>query len=236
MSYQMHTYSSVQKVREEAAAKLNSQLVNNDILLLLSGGSALKLLDLIDQSLIGNKTTITVLDERYSTNVDENNFSILSSTPFYESTKERGASFIDTRLKEKETIDELAARFEHVLRNWKTAHPNGLMIATQGIGPDGHTAGILPFPENPSYFAETFETTDRWVFGYDAENKNQFPLRVTTTIPFLKLLDHSIVYVVGDDKKEVIQKAILADAKLNEVPSSVIQQMKDVQLFTDQEI
>ncbi len=46
----------------------------------------------------------------------------------------------------------LAQRMEKNLRAWKNQNPQGKIIATLGIGADGHTAGIFPFADNSSTF------------------------------------------------------------------------------------
>jgi 6-phosphogluconolactonase/glucosamine-6-phosphate isomerase/deaminase len=226
--------NSTEELQKDAATSISNFLKGNDVLLLLSGGSALTLLQHIDPATSFNKLTITVLDERFNTDPHVNNFSQIMKTSFYQSTIKNGAKNIDTRVTAGETIGSSARRFENELRSWKTRHPSGLTVATQGVGLDGHTSGILPFAENSSLFARLFEDDDRWVTGYDAGDKNKYPTRVTTTIPFLKMIDHSILYATGEDKKSVLKKALSPETKLHEFPARIIQDMKDVRLYTDQ--
>lgn len=236
MSYTIIYNNSEEELLQKAGDALAQFLKKNEVLLLLSGGSAVNILEKIDSSVVGKDTTISVLDERYTTDASISNFSHIINTTFYRSSIANGAFYIDTRVARNETINQLAERFEHALRNWKTAHPKGIIVSTQGIGSDGHTSGIMPYPENPLQFEKLFCNENDWVVGYDAENKNPFPMRVTTTIPFLKMIDHSIVYAVGDNKKEILKKANSSITKLNEFPCKVIQDMKDVLLFTNQKM
>jgi 6-phosphogluconolactonase/glucosamine-6-phosphate isomerase/deaminase len=101
------------------------------------------------------------------------------------------------------------------------------------MGPDGHTSGIMPYPENPDYFYKTFDNTDQWIVAYDANAKNQYPQRVTTTFPFLRMIDYSIFFVTGENKKNAFQRVLSNSAPLHETPATIIQSMKNVFVFTD---
>ncbi len=219
---------------KKASEKLNLLLQNQRVLLLFSGGSALKILESINSSILSKKVTVSVLDERFSFDESENNFSQITKTSFYRNALENHCQFIDTRPNLNETMEELDKRFEDDLKKWKEKNVDGKIIATQGIGQDGHTSGIMPFPENTSLFHKLFEDERKWVIAYDAGDKNQFPLRITTTLPFLKMIDYSILYATGSSKKHVLQKALSPNTQLHEYPCRVIQKMKNVEIFTDQ--
>ena len=68
---------------------------------------------------------------------------------------------------------------------------------------------------------------------YDAEDKTPIPLRVTATLPFLREVDGAIVYAVGDQKAEALQKVVAHEGTLFSTPARVLKQMKSVTLFTD---
>ena len=168
-------------------------------LFLSSGGSALAVLDFLPEDILGNYLTIGVLDERYDATNKHNNFTQLSKTDFYRRASRAGVSFVDTRVKEEQTQKELADYFEKELRGWVEKNPNGKIVATAGVGADGHTSGMMSFPEDESRFAELFEGS-RWVVAYNAGAKNPFSKRVTTTMTFLKNLDKIFVFMVGVSK------------------------------------
>ena len=108
------------------------------------------------------------------------------------------------------------------------------MVITQGIGEDGHTAGIMPYPENSALFKSLFDDPEKWVVGYDAEGRNEHPLRVTVTLSFLReVVDHSIVYAVGDGKKEALRQVLAETGTLWQTPARIIHEMRNVMLFTD---
>lgn len=202
------------------------------VLLLLSGGSAFLLLTKIPKDVLGKHVTIGMLDERFSTDESVHNFAQLTKTVFYANACAAGALFIDTRIVEHETQEALAARFEKALHDWDKAHVDGVVVTTMGVGVDGHTAGIMPFPENHALFQRLFENETKWVASYDAGDKNQYPLRVTITMPFLRMrTDHAIVYVVGEEKKAAMERVFSVRGSLVETPARIFHEMKDVRLF-----
>jgi len=230
-------YQERQEVIERAVENLNRILKGvKDYpgLLLLSGGSAFNLLDGINAENLGKHITISVLDERFSEDPKISNFVQLAGMEFYRKAGERGVSFIDTRPRLGETVEELAKRFEKSLRQWKESNPEGKVIITQGVGEDGHTAGIMPYPENPKLFKRLFDDSSTWVVGYNAGEKNEYALRVTVALPFLReVVDHSIVYAAGRNKKRVLARVLAANGTLYEIPARIINEMKDAALFTD---
>lgn len=221
-----------------ASEKLNEVLGDykksaTSVLLLLSGGSALKLIEGIDVSNLGPQTTVTVLDERYSQDPEINNFAKIASSEFYAKAKEQGAHFIDTRVVENETQDDLTRRFNSALGEWMQRNPNGKIVATVGMGPDGHVSGIMPFPEDPERFAKLFEG-EELVAGYDATDKNEYPERVTTTMTFLRKIDQAIVFISGKSKREAWRKFRSESGSLAQTPARVLREMSgNVFIFTD---
>ena len=236
---QVHTVASKGEAASALTEKLNvvlseAQQDKKSVLLLVSGGSAFDLFPLITASSIDQNVTIGVLDERYSTDPKENNFAQFQQTDFYHGAKEKGAKFIDTTVQDGEVHEQHASRFEQALREWKETNSEGIIVATVGIGPDGHTSGVLPFPENPSLFSELFENPEKLVAAYDADGKNPYRYRSTTTNTFLKeYLDHAFVYAVGENKKDALTRVVSDTGSLAETPARVLREMKDVQLFTD---
>lgn len=207
------------------------------VLLLLSGGSSLALLDEKSPSLLDSNVTIAPLDERYSTNPAENNMAQIASTNFYARALENGADTIDTRVKEGETSEELAKRFNDALLEWTNTNPGGKIVATTGIGPDGHVSGMMPFPEDKARFATLFDdgNNENLVVGYDAGDKNQYSKRVTTTMNLMRKIDMAIAYVVGENKRDALQKVLAYKGDIAETPARILKEIHGkVFLFTDQ--
>lgn len=204
------------------------QYKGKNILLLVSGGSAFALLPLIDISGLSNKTTIGVLDERFDRDKTVNNYLQLTETEFYNATKKLGCDFIDSSVKAGEGMRQKTLALEKRIRAWKGKNPQGIVIITQGIGIDGHTAGIFPFDEEFEY-KETLDSSNNWYFGYDVHGKNQYPLRITPTFFFLKhIVDKSFIYIKGTEKIAIVDRILRNKPKLNQCPAGIIHYMKDV--------
>ena len=222
----------------KAIEKLNECLLSagrKPILLMLSGGSALELLEGIDMRLIGKRVTITVLDERFSKDPAVNNFSQVCETGFYKRAELRGIDYIDTRVHHDMRLYALARKFERDLKRWRKKHPVGSILITQGIGEDGHTAGIMPYPENPKKFERLFEKGNRWIVAYNArKEKNEYPRRVSVNLPFLReQVDCSVVYTTGSAKRRAVRQVLAKRGNLAKIPARVIREMKEATLFTD---
>lgn len=226
-----------QSAAAEAGEYLNLFLAENKklpVLLMLSGGSALFILEYIGKTALDENLTISVLDERYSSDEKINNFAVLQHSDFYKDALELGASFFGTLPREGESKEELRQRWDKNLKAWRAENPRGLIAATLGMGPDGHTAGILPFPENPEKFNSLFNG-QAWTVAYNAGSKNKYPQRVTTTLTFLKTVDFAFAFVSGKDKQEKFTQLTLRNTNPAELPAAVWNDMKNVKVFTDLE-
>lgn len=204
------------------------------VLLLLSGGSAFGMLKTVRKDFLPSNLMVGMLDERYSADPAVNNFAQFLATEFYTTAGAQGAFFLDSRVDPaEETLAEYADGLEAALRDWKRDNPKGRIVITQGMGADGHTAGVMPHPEDSASFSVGFDDATTWVLGYDAGNKNKYRERATVTLPFLRdCVDFSLMYVAGDDKKPALLRALAKDGTLAETPARIIQEMKNVTLVT----
>lgn len=198
------------------------------ILLLVSGGSALSLLDHVTLTDDRASITVSVLDERFSVTAEHTNFEQLRHTELYRHGQAVGVEFISTAFDGIDEVEAAARVLEDRWKAWKTKHSNGVVMATMGIGADGHVAGLLDV-------AETTQATG-WVLGYRVPSTvNQYTQRVTATYTFLEeVVDETIVYAIGNEKSrylQMIQEEIVADTAL---PVSVLPRMREVRIFTDQ--
>lgn len=221
----------------EAAQKLNSifaHVGHKPVLFLVSGGSSLQLLDHIKLQDVPPQLTIAPLDERYSSDPTENNMAQIMSTTFYTSLKE-AVKWIDTRVRANETQSMLATRFNQELQNWLAQNPDGEIIATIGIGPDGHVSGMMPYPENPKLFETLFMPSNsaELVTAYDAQQKNQYPLRVTTNMHLLRKINHSVIFAAGNNKREALARLVSDTGTLAETPARILREMSNTHLYTD---
>ncbi len=236
MELELHTVPDGKTAAKEAAHTLENLVTGytgHDVLLLFSGGSPLEILKHLSSTVFGAGITVGMSDERWDHDPLINNFAQIIASPWYEAVSQKGATHIDTRKGEEQTVQEAGVRFDRMLKEWKVNHPAGKIILTQGIGLDGHTVGMMPYPEDAKTFASLFEDESVWAVGYDAKAKNKYPLRVTTTVPFLKMVDDSILFVCGADKKEPLARVLASSGSLAQTPGRIIHQMKHCLLFTD---
>lgn len=202
-----------------------------DVLFLSSGGSALGVLDRIDDDAIGPYLTIGIFDERFDPSNKTSNYAQLRKTAFYKRAVQRGCRLIDTSTKAGQTKEELADFYENELRSWRARHPRGAIMATMGIAVDGHTAGIMPFPEDPERFHELFER-ERWIVSYDTGNKNPYPLRATVTFTFLRYIDLIGIYMVGAEKGPMFKTLMEGDDRA-QVPGRIVKTLPRGAIYTD---
>jgi 6-phosphogluconolactonase/glucosamine-6-phosphate isomerase/deaminase len=218
------------------------------VLFLVSGGSPMEIIKKLSPEGFDERITVGVSDERFSTDPLINNFAQLMETAWYTGIKSSGTTIIDSRPVAGETVEDSGKRFDAALKAWKGAHPDGKIVITQGIGLDGHTAGMMPasnathsvadgpYPDDTKLFYELFDNPEIWAVGYDAKEKNKYPLRITTTLPFLRMVDDAVILAVGPDKKTPLENVLAREGSLPATPGRIIHQMKHCLLFTDQRV
>jgi 6-phosphogluconolactonase/glucosamine-6-phosphate isomerase/deaminase len=233
-NFQIFRQQDPESAAAEAGEHLNLFLLENrklPVLLMLSGGSALPILEYVGKTVLGENLTLSVLDERFSTDPEINNFLQLQKTDFYKDALEAEASFFGTLPRPGESMESLRQRWDKNLHTWREENPKGLIVATLGMGPDGHTSGILPFPEDSTKFNKLFNNGS-WTVAYNAQGKNKYPERVTTTLAFLKTLDVGFAFVSGKEKQEKFAQLASGGSKPAELPATVWHEMKNVKVFT----
>jgi 6-phosphogluconolactonase/glucosamine-6-phosphate isomerase/deaminase len=191
----------------------------------------LRALDRIDKEVIGPYLTIGIFDERFDPTNRTSNYTQLRKTEFYKRAVAKGCRLIDTSTSVGQTHEGLADFYEAELRFWRERHPRGAIMATMGIAMDGHTAGIMPFPENPARFKDLFEGS-RWIVAYDTGDKNPFRLRATATFTFLRYVDLVGIYLVGSEKGEMFRTLMSGD-NLPELPGRIIKSLPRGAVYTD---
>ena len=206
------------------------------VLLMLSGGSAFSILDYIEADVLGPNLTISILDERCSSDSKINNFLQLKEKTFFKNAVDREVKIISTAVENEKDCSVLAKNWEKALLGWKENNPEGIVIATMGIGVDGHVAGIMPNVD-----LEVFDGKDLVVSYSVPSEVNKYTDRITVTYTFLKeFIDGAIVCVIGEEKKEII-KLLEKEVKegsgelpksLKEMPAMIFKQMKLVTLYT----
>lgn len=219
-----------EKISEICAANLGKK-----IYLLLSGGSAFKVLDYIDLKDTSSDVEISVIDERYDVEKENQNQYLLSETEFSKGLLENGGSLKDMEINSVSSLEDAENNMQKYFKD--ISESDGVVITLLGIGGDGHTVGMMPYPEDKDFFDKHFSSPDIFATSYDAKDKNDFPFRVTATGTFLKeIVDHAVVYATGENKIEALKNMLDKEDCIHEVPGRIIDQMKDVFIYTDQEI
>lgn len=215
----------------------NAQKTGNKTILLLAGGSYLDNYDLINTEFLDASVTISVLDERFSEDPTKNNLAQIETkaNKFYTGAITKGSRVIDTKVKDGNTRDGLAKRFNQELIKWLEENPEGNIIITAGVGPDGHISGMKPLPKDD--FEKLFENGDRnnLVVGYDASSVDtDNPERVTTTMNFFRRVkDVAKIIVYAVNKDGALQKLKAENGELNETPARILNEMKDVTILSN---
>ena len=247
-------YPSAEETSKKAGEYINdllTQYVDTPILLLVAGGSSLAVLEHVNPDYLSPDITVTTTDDRFSTELDINNFAVLQTTSFYNSLVQADAFCISTEPFENETLKEYAHRFEKNLKEWKQDFPKGKIIALYGMGADGHTGGMIPGLMNKEEFYREFNNPNSLVGVFDATTYDngsnaksfEFPVRISTSMTFMKdWVDHAIFYITGESKRNALTKVSedssngigsedLIDLSMS--PVSIVNFMKDSVIFTD---
>lgn len=230
----INNFTTKDEATAGAGEKLHQLLMGNKdkpVLLLLSGGSALTILDYVSKQGTGEHLTIAMVDERFSMDKDINNFSQFQKTDFYTFALEMETSFFGSVPRKDETKEMLATRLENNIKNWKTENTSGVIFACLGMGADGHTAGIFPIVDENKF--NTLFNSEPWITSYTTPEDNVCRERVTATIPLLKEVDIAIVFACGQDKKQKFEFVTKKLGTTNLLPALVWHEMKNVEVFTD---
>lgn len=222
----VENFSSVVEAQAAAVVALTSALTsaqqaNTPVLLLLSGGSNLAVAAGLDPSLLTN-TTIYPLDERWSTDPQVNNSRQLQAAGL-------PVEILEPQL--NETVAAMGLRFNQLLHDWRVQYSEGQMIATLGMGADGHTAGISPLPDDPTIFKELFTEDTIWAVGY--EGLLVPPERVTVTFPFLNQISQLIALITGAAKQPVLAAALAEQQQPHQLPMTALAHHPGLRIFTD---
>lgn len=222
---------------ERTAKHLDNLVLNysksSGVLLLVSGGSCLEVVNEL-KDCWSEKVTIGVVDERYSMDFNVSNFGQMKNLPFWKNVIRNRCPVINTEIREGETLGAAAARMEKQWKNWRKHNKKGKIIALLGMGVDGHTAGIMPMPEDRAKFDKLFVDNQEWVCGYDCGDKNDYRYRITATMSFLKKeATEIVVFVKGKEKKEKWDELQFGKKVISDLPIAIINSVSKVTSFTD---
>lgn len=222
------TYAAAQALRRAVL-----QARKRPVLLLVSGGSSLCLLDFIKVP-AGVDVTVGLIDERVSERSADRNVTGLKKSRLYKASIASGrAHFIDPTPKRGESAARAAGRVARGYGAWLKEHPGGAVIGTLGIGADGHSAGIFPMPKNRSRFNRLFRGNRLFLSYHVPKRLNPHTHRQTSTITMLEKLDYALVFALGDEKKEALQGILKRSGSLAATPARVIKRIRTAHIYTN---
>lgn len=201
---------------------------DKQILLLLSGGSALSMLEYVDRGVLGPHVTITTLDERFSSDPAINNFAQIEVTDFYADACRCGVQAIVTRVEATDSLEESGKCFEKSLREWRMKNPDGVILTTMGVGEDGHTAGIFPGTHDVDF------SSDAWVVSYVVpKTVNSHQERITVSYTFLRTQVAEVFLYATGKKKQIVIEKIENFCSVEQMPVCIVNQLPAVTFITD---
>lgn len=184
------------------AHDLLQKLIDEKILLALSGGTSVDYRKMIVEPGDINPGVIIVTDERYGEPFHkDSNELLLKESGIRECTDEKcieahkiltGLNFFETEKRYDKLILELFGRFKK-------------KVGIMGIGPDLHTAGVFPYSaavKSPDYVvAEVVE--------------NKFPKRISLSLKALGEFSAFVILAFGKEKEPALKR--LLDTKENDM-------------------
>lgn len=219
MSLTFKKISSPDPLAKYLADTISTELhAGKRVLWLLAGGSAIPVAVQAAGQLVAfgvplEKLVVTLTDERHGV--------VGHANSNWKQLEDAGFSLPGAELHPVVTGKDLAgtvADFEAFLAKELSAAQYRLGLF--GIGPDGHTSGILP------HSSATRES--RLAHGYDGGEHQ----RVTTTAVAIARLDEAVVYAVGEAKWPVLER-LMTDVPVDEQPAQVLKRVSKTTVFTD---
>jgi 6-phosphogluconolactonase/glucosamine-6-phosphate isomerase/deaminase len=209
--------NSIQPAAQYIASVISKKLAEGlKVLWLVTGGSSIEVAALASSILKGGdlkNLRVTLTDERYGEvgHKDSN----------WQQLQNAGFSLPGAKL--HPVLSGLG--FEETYKNFDRFLISEMVSVNYrlgffGIGPDGHTAGILP--GSPAIGATTF------AIGYEA---NEF-MRITMTFPAIEKLDEAIVYATGEAKQPVLDQ-LEDEVALKMQPSQILKRVPKLTIFND---
>lgn len=98
----------------------------------------------------------------------------------------------------------------------------GVVIATMGLGPDGHTAGVLPH-------SPATNDPNSTVVGYEWSDHQ----RMTLDVSMLRDIDQAFVLAYGETKETAIQRLNANTESLVDLPAKVLYDIPSVTVYND---
>ncbi len=192
------------------------------VLWLTSGGSAITVQVEIMKRLCENASdslenlTILPVDERYGEYGHENSNSTQMRAAGFEPGDATWYDVLEKNLPMPETVSYYAQLAENAFATATT------VVATLGMGPDAHTAGILPG-------SPAVTDTTSTVVGYSWSDYE----RMTLGIPTLLKINSAFLLAYGEAKKEALERLRKNEEPVEELPAKLLYDISDVTVYND---
>jgi 6-phosphogluconolactonase len=207
-------------IADLSAAISTALAENKQLLMLVSGGSNIGVAVTVLNNLPADQISrlqVTLVDERYGPvgHADSNWQQLLNA-----GLQTEQATLLPV-LQSDLTLQATADVYEKLFLD--AAQQANTIIGLLGIGPDGHTAGILPdtaaaSDEDSIVIAYKAGTYERLTLGYKA----------------LRMIDAAYVFAFGPVKRPAIEALIDTDLPLSQQPAQILKQLTASYLYTDQ--
>jgi 6-phosphogluconolactonase/glucosamine-6-phosphate isomerase/deaminase len=219
----------------EAGLHISKILQGTDTqyLVLLSGGSALSVLDTIDPSVLGAHVTFMMADERFSDDPKVNNYLQFTQTELFARIGESGAKTIESVPDaDKGNCKETAVAIQMTLEYYFKVHDHCHVIALLGVGEDGHTAGIFP-KKSVGEFSQKYLSASLYI--PIVEESNAHKERMTVTPYFIKNYVNEVVMYVTSEKKcsGILSDMLNEESQEHEIPALIASRHQNTHLYTD---
>lgn len=207
----------------DVAAKLAAQITQHKkALWFVSGGSAIDIqVDIMHQlnksheRYLGNLTIIPV-DERYGSFDHKHSNAAQLGQAGFNPTPALWIDVLSNNLSFEQTISQYNALAKKLIEK------SDYIIATLGLGSDGHTAGILPH-------SPALEAGEATIIGYIWDDYQRMTISPTV---FMRI-DTAYVFAYGDKKQEALQRLFDNSEDVSELPAKLLYDVGSVTVYND---
>ncbi|MFM2381681.1 MAG: Glucosamine-6-phosphate isomerase/6-phosphogluconolactonase [Candidatus Parcubacteria bacterium] len=229
----MKTNISTNPKQEAGECVSQILLTHNEqpILFLLSGGSALSVLECIQPQALGANLTVVMMDERFTDDTQGNNFLQLQNTSFFTTAKAAGVEIIESTKNEGERHEQFAERISTAVDTYLRVHTDAFVVGLFGIGEDGHTASIFPTTEQD--FIVAYSSDNSYIAITRPQEK--YPFRISITPTFIEeKISEVVLYAVGSKKCDnILSYMHTKNFGAHEIPALIPARHPESTLFTD---
>jgi 6-phosphogluconolactonase/glucosamine-6-phosphate isomerase/deaminase len=216
------TRTSAEAVSDIATYITSNLQAGQKVLWLISGGSAIQtqaaimttLRNVVPEKLV-NLTVLSV-DERYGEYGHGNSNSAQMRAAGFEPGGATWYDVLGKNLPMHETVSYYAELAENTFAMATT------VLATLGMGPDAHTAGILPG-------SPAITDTTSTVVGYSWSDYE----RMTLGVPALLQIDAAYVLAYGESKKSALERLYKNDEPVELLPAKILYDLPAVTVYND---